>query len=352
MMRFCDKIFRINLGVLALAAVLTALLATPATSGNPQRRVTKSKAAPPRRAVVNFRELARREAAAPRRPTRRRVAPHMRAPIGGRIPIRTAPTSRPSETIRLLPQAPQPLSPAPSAGFGALGDNGTAIPPDTQGTVGPSHLMVALNSEVRIQSKTGSVTSTVSLDSFWASLNSPDTPEPFDPKLAYDHMIGRWIFVATSNKRSATSSLLIATSQTNDPTGTWDLYRVDADDTDTIWADYPSLGFNKNWIVVTYNAFAVADDAFVEARIYAFKKSDLYAGTAATHTFFLDDGASTSCQAITFDNSLATMYLVQTLIGNFDGHRIHRSFHYHGGHRRPGLLFWPIGESHNHQHLG
>jgi hypothetical protein len=125
--------------------------------------------------------------------------------------------------------------------------------------------------------------------------------------------------VVTSNKRAASSSLLIATSDTSDPTGTWDLYRVDADDTDTIWADYPSLGYNKNWIVVTFNAFAVADDAFVQSNIYAFEKADLYAGTAATHTLFLDAGASTSCPATTFDGSLETMYLVQTLTGDFMG---------------------------------
>ncbi len=210
------------------------------------------------------------------------------------------------------------LSPTVAIGFQALDDNNTTIPPDTQGAAGPNHLMVTLNSEVRVQTKSGLESTRVSLDSFWSSLNNPDAPDPFDPKIAYDHLSGRWVFVTVSNRRSATSSLLIATSDTSDPTGTWDLYRVDADATDTIWADYPSLGFNKDWIVVTYNAFAVADDAFVRGDIYVFKKADLYAGTAATHTLFQDDFAATSCPAVTFDNSLSTLYLLRTVAGNID----------------------------------
>ena len=35
-------------------------------------------------------------------------------------------------------------------------DNGAVIPPDTQGTVGPNHLMAALNSNVTIETRTES----------------------------------------------------------------------------------------------------------------------------------------------------------------------------------------------------
>src|ERR1043166_9157758 len=39
--------------------------------------------------------------------------------------------------------------------FQALLDNGTIIPPDTMGAVGPNHVMTMLNSQVRVHSKTG-----------------------------------------------------------------------------------------------------------------------------------------------------------------------------------------------------
>jgi hypothetical protein len=309
-------------GVLAGLAVAWWVVLPSASPSSPQQRapigsqrvVTKSMGAPPRRAVVNFADLARREAAAPRRRPARKVAPFM--PTPAKRPPSGA-TLRPavSSTTSLGPLAPMPLSPAPSASFEALGDDGTAIPPDTQGAVGPNHLMVTLNSQVRIQNRSGAQQGIVSLESFWSSTGATGV---FDPKVAYDHMSSRWVFCAVSNRRSAASSLLIGTSQTNNPTGNWDLYRVDADAGNSYWADYPSVGYNKDWIVVTYNAFANSNDAYVKADIYRFEKADLYAGTAATHVKYGDTQGSTIVPASTFDSSLATMYLTQNLTGNFD----------------------------------
>jgi len=298
--------------VASLAALFWLLTPTQAV-GAAERRVTVTKSAPPRVTLVNFAELARREAAAPRRPPTRRAVPFMPTPAKRPPRARATPQTEAAASVRLLPRAPIPLSPALAANFEALGDDGTSIPPDTQGAVGPNHLMVTLNSQVRIQDRSGTALSTVTLEGFWSGTGATGV---FDPKVAYDHMSNRWMFCAVSDRSSAAASLLVATSETSDPTGTWDLYRMDADPTDTYWADYPSMGFNKDWIVVTYNAFANADNTFIQADIYAFKKADLYAGTAATNTKFADDGASTTVPATTFDSSLATMYLVQNLIGN------------------------------------
>ena len=46
------------------------------------------------------------------------------------------------------------MSPAPSDDFEALGDTGW-YPPDTNGAVGPDHLMVALNGGVSTMDKAG-----------------------------------------------------------------------------------------------------------------------------------------------------------------------------------------------------
>ncbi len=278
--------------------------------GQPGERGTVSA-----RAVVNFLELARKEADNPPRPERR-VVPFMPTPEGPASP--TGPPAAP-------PVAPDPTpgpsvpSPSPDASFAGLGDNNTTIPPDTQGTVGPNHLMVALNSEVRIQNKSGGTVSTVSLNFFWSSLTG--VTGVFDPKLAYDPFQNRYIFSAVSNAKVAASAVVIGVSQTNDPTGSWNLYKVDADSGDTNWADYPSLGFNKDWIVVTVNMFGIAPPGFfAEAKLYAFNKSDLYAG-AMSPAFTVFAPGPTDCgggscggtfaPAVTFDNTLTTMYLVQ-----------------------------------------
>ena len=45
-------------------------------------------------------------------------------------------------------------SPAPTANFLGCADDGSAIPPDTYGAVGPNHILITLNTQVRILNKT------------------------------------------------------------------------------------------------------------------------------------------------------------------------------------------------------
>src|SRR2546423_8540783 len=174
---------------------------------------------------------------------------------GPREPADGVSTSRDSRAAAPAEAGPAPLSPAPASSFLALPDNNTTVPPDTHGAVGPNHLMTVLNTQIRIQDRTGNILSTtVSMDSFWASLGNPSA---FDPRILYDPYGGRWIFVAAANGNSANSAVLIGVSRTSDPTGAWNLFSVDADASNATWADFPSVGFNKDWIVVNANMFTV-----------------------------------------------------------------------------------------------
>jgi hypothetical protein len=288
------------LGVLWQAPVRTGAQATGSA-----RRVQAVQSV-----VVSFRELARQEARTPRVAVVPDVPPFLpdreEEVPPGLVPPRPAQV-RPLDTD----PAPKPLSPAPALNFEALFDNGVSIPPDTQGAVGPNHLMVALNPQVRIQDRSGNQISLMSHSTFWSPLAGVSSP--FDPKLLYDPFNNRWIFVAVSNRRSAESSILIGATQTNDPTGGWNLHRVDADSTDLDWADYPSIGFNKDWILVTVNMFTNAADAFSKVKIFAFDKAGLYAGNPATATELTDSViGATVAPATTYDNTLATMYMVRT----------------------------------------
>ena len=207
-------------------------------------------------------------------------------------------------------------SSAPIITFNGLEDNGTSIPPDVNGAVGPTHIMTTLNTQVRIQNLTGTTISTVSLDNFWASVGNPNA---FDPKILYEPYNNRWIFTACANSSSANSALLIGVSATNNPTGTWKLYSIDADATNTNWFDYPMIGYNKDWIVVTGNMFPNAGGSFVQTKLYVFKKSDLYAQVASPQFTLLTSTGFTLSPATTFDNSLSTLYLLQRWNGNSGG---------------------------------
>ncbi len=276
-----------------------------------QQSVQGIRAVATERAVVNVTDLARREAQAPTIPRAPKVVhPPMSGPSWqGRQPALGPDTITPENSRASVPLT-VPLSPAPTDSFLALEDDNNVIPPDTHGAVGPNHLMVVLNTQVRIQDRTGTPLSTVSLDSFWASLSNPDV---FDPKVLYDPFADRWMFTAMADPRLATSSVLIGVSQTSDPTGTWNLYRIDVDATDMVWADYPSMGFNKDWIVVSTNMFTVAVSSFVRTHIYVFDKANLYASGAGNFTLLQDTSGLgfTHVPAITYDNTLSTLYLLE-----------------------------------------
>ena len=66
------------------------------------------------------------------------------------------------------PVAPTGQSPAAAVSFPALLDNNTTIPPDTTGAVGPAHVMVTLNSEYKVQDRSGTTLLTLSGAAFWS----------------------------------------------------------------------------------------------------------------------------------------------------------------------------------------
>ena len=118
-----------------------------------------------------------------------------------------------------------------------------------------------------------------------------------DPSCLYDAQTQRWFVVALTLETNSTTGgfttvnhLDTAVSQTADPTGSWNIYRVDVtnDGTDTGGAnpgpylgDYPHIGADANGFYITTNAYPWCCNGFSGAQIYAFSKSQLAAGAAS-----------------------------------------------------------------------
>jgi len=213
-----------------------------------------------------------------------------------------------------LPAAAAPVPPV-FTGFPAIADNFTAIPPDTMGAVGPQHVVTMLNTQVTIQSRSGVVRSgyPISLNAFWSPLGSfTGSSSTFDPRIFYDASADRWIAVADSAGDLPTSALLIAASQTGDPGGMWNYYKIPVG-TSNLWGDFPTLGVNAKWVTVSLNMFQISKgEAYQRTNLYVFSKADLYKsdGTGA-HTVF-NDSLGEFTGANDLDNSSPdTMYLLQ-----------------------------------------
>ncbi|MBI3406410.1 MAG: hypothetical protein HY046_13230 [Acidobacteria bacterium] len=303
--------------VLALAGLSSGAAPPAQKETKGERRVTDV------HVVVNFMDLPRHVPSAPGKPPAIKFKKETERPPRPVLP----PWAVSPKNVYRTPQVQAPLhrtaSPATSANFQAVLDDGTSIPPDTMGVIGPSHLLTALNSTVSMQDRTGTAVKAVDIDVFWSPTGAGGV---FDPRLAYDPFGQRWIFTAASGGQTTGSSLLVGTSKTSDPTGFWDLHKITVGSTGGDWGDYPSMGFNKDWVVVTLNMFTLAGDNFDKENIYVFKKSDLYSGIAnAAFTQFSDTiDAFAQLPAITYDNSLATMYLVDDFNGNSSGQGVIR----------------------------
>jgi RTX calcium-binding nonapeptide repeat (4 copies)/HYR domain len=233
--------------------------------------------------------------------------------------VRRAPVSA-AEQAPLTPAAPAVPSPAPSTSFPAIADDGLVFPPDTEGSVGPDHLLISVNRRVRIQDKTGTNLNTVSLLTFFQPA-SAGLVNLFDPRSEFDPLSDRFIVVSAAEPDSANSSLMIAVSDSNDAEGTWNTFRLDADAADQRWLDFPNVGFNRDWIVVTGNMIPITGGTAVGTRLHVFicNKADLIAGTGTCTTTDLAHPGTSVTPATTLDGTLATLYLGRVGSGNADG---------------------------------
>jgi hypothetical protein len=309
---------RRHVALFACAVLLALTPSLPATaSASSDAPILGIRGEPVARVVVRWSDMAQqgpRPLAA--RPTKEADVP---APISQNLPVPEGALIRMETRTDASALAPgTPPSPPPVASFEALSSGPEIHPPDTHGAVGPNHLMVTLNSQVRIQDRSGNPVSTVPLWAFWERLSAGGPAEVFDPRVVYDPYADRWITIAVgSNPRS----LLVGVSQTGDPTGSWNLYKINPA---PLNVDFPNLGFNKDWIVVMG---AHAGGTNVHTKIWAFGKANLYAGGSGSFTSFSGEPREMAAvPAVTLDPDVSALYLVSNWNGNSDGNGVLRLY--------------------------
>jgi len=149
------------------------------------------------------------------------------------------------------PGGPQSQAEIPG-GIGG-GVFGNLRPPDMGAAVSTDYFVETINTQVIVFNRTGTILTAVTLAGFFSSIGT--VPDVFDPHILFDTYQQRWIITAAANRVSPTSGLVVAVSANADPTGTWNRFFVDADATDLAWLDFPMMGLNKNWIVISGNLY-------------------------------------------------------------------------------------------------
>jgi hypothetical protein len=178
------------------------------------------------------------------------------------------------------------------------------IPPDTDGAVGPNHIVELINDHYSIFRKSDGVRLNPVTDrdvEFWNQAGIPivDPPGLTDPRIVFDKSSQRWFAAEITypflGPAIIPNDVLIAVSKTSDPTQGWRGYRIAGTDPGTnpdpsagpagptgFIVDYPVLGVNAQGVYVTTNNFkfdlGIGDFAFDSMSMFVINKPDLTSG--------------------------------------------------------------------------
>jgi hypothetical protein len=209
--------------------------------------------------------------------------------------------------------------------FSNNGNQFSVEPPDQALCVGNGFVVESVNDVLRIFDTTGTqLVGPVDLNTFYgypAALDRtnpalPRGPSLTDPVCFFDpdtqrffHVVLTLDHVGLTASLSGTNHLDIAVSQTSNPTGAWNLFKLPVQNNGTqgtpdhhctngfCLGDYPHIGADANAIFLTTNEFAVVGPGFFGAQLYAISKRALAAGTSANVVLF--DHASDLAPAFT-----------------------------------------------------
>jgi hypothetical protein len=198
------------------------------------------------------------------------------------------------------PEAPNLVlgaMPVPSLTFNALNytTNGAGHPPDTNGDVGLTQYMEAVNTSIGIFNKTtGAQLTAFTFNSFWTGAGTGtacDTANRGDPIVLYDTLAQRFLFMdfAWTDLQNGPYYFCFAVSKTSDPVlgGYWRYAIRGDDDAHKYLPDYPKGGVWPDGFFFSANMFDCLNASCSsanqqDARVYAFNRQKMEAGLALT----------------------------------------------------------------------
>jgi hypothetical protein len=150
-------------------------------------------------------------------------------------------------------------------------------PPDTTGAVGPNHYVEFVNSLVKVYDRTLGLVNTFTLN----QLNGATCPNgsvcsQFDVQIQWDQQAGRWVYAMVdevlTNSTASEERLAYGWTKGTDPslTTNWCNYTISNGNS---LPDYPKLGHDDNFVYVGINNFQnFGNGAFTTAEVFAIPK--------------------------------------------------------------------------------
>ena len=164
------------------------------------------------------------------------------------------------------------------------GVNCDCAPSDTDGYVGATQYVQIVNTGYQVFDKvTGnSVFGPVSIESVWAGFGGVCQNSGFgDPVVLYDKMANRWLISEFAGSSIPTHEC-VAVSTTSDATGSYNRYDFDLAPFGFNFYDYPKLGSWPDAYYMSMNVFNSSGTAFLGVEPFAFDRTQMLSGGAAT----------------------------------------------------------------------
>jgi len=168
-----------------------------------------------------------------------------------------------------------------NAPSGVPNDNDIAVSLDGK-------VISAVNSNLRFLDDTLKTLLNRSLTSLFSPLGNYSWIS--DPRLLYDPAADRFILTCFTGSLSTTNKILLAFSQTNDPSGTWNVYEINGNPfNDSTWSDYPIISVSDKDVFMTFNL--VKDNVswtigFKQSVIWQIDKQRGYNGDTLQYTLW------------------------------------------------------------------
>jgi len=169
----------------------------------------------------------------------------------------------------------------------SLNANGGYAPPDNAGAVGPNDIVQLINGAFAVYDKsTGALEQPLmAAKDFWTAAgvdpgNQIVNLGSFNQRIVYDPTVDRWIAAGLSGGDTSSgvdNLLMIARSDTSDPTGPWQSVSVVANDGGSgKFADFTMMGVDANGVYVSTNNFVDINTAgSVSTMLFSLPKADL-----------------------------------------------------------------------------
>ncbi|MCB9226459.1 MAG: T9SS type A sorting domain-containing protein [Chitinophagales bacterium] len=175
-------------------------------------------------------------------------------------------------------------TPIKSTGFKA--NNFGGIPNDNDLAISNDGKIVSVtNSTMNVYDESGTELLVVDLQDFADSLALNGSS--YDPKVIYDPDEDRFIMVFLNGNDATQTSIVLAFSQTNDPTQNWNLYYLAGNPfNNNAWSDFPMIAITKQDFYVTVNHInsdsASWQTGFMQSVIWQVQKAEGYNGNTIT----------------------------------------------------------------------